>query len=154
MTDYPPLNLPPFDIKVRTTPEGRDVFDPLRRRWVRLTPEEWVRQHFCNYLVHHRGYPATSLGNEVGVNVGGVSRRCDTLLYRREGATPRMIVEYKAPSIPITESVFTQIQSYNSVLRADYLVVSNGLQTFCLHMDYIAQQATFLPEVPAYTDLR
>lgn len=154
MTDYPQLHLPAFAIRVREAQDGREVFDPLRRRWVRLTPEEWVRQHFCNYLIHHKGYPATSLGNEVGVNVGGVSRRCDTLLYRSEGATPRMIVEYKAPGIPITESVFTQIQSYNSVLRADYLIVSNGLQTFCLHLDYITMQATFLPEVPAYDELQ
>jgi hypothetical protein len=85
--------------------------------------------------------------------VGGVSRRCDTVLYAREGGVPRLIVEYKAPQVTITESVFTQVQSYNSVLRADYLIVSNGIQHFCCRIDYVMHRVQFLPEIPRYEDL-
>ena len=77
-----------------------------------------MRQHFVAFLVAERGYPQGLLANEIGINVGGVSRRCDTVLYAREGGMPRLIVEYKAPRVAITESVFTQLQSYNSVSRA------------------------------------
>jgi hypothetical protein len=91
--------------------------------------------------------------NEVTIDVGGVSRRSDTVLYRREGGTPRMIIEYKAPDVEITQEVFNQISSYNSVLHAEYLVVSNGLRHFCCHLDYESQQYRFLPEIPAYSDL-
>ncbi len=148
-----PLNLPPFDIKT-TERNGRTaIYDFLRRRYLALTPEEWVRQHFTHFLVEHKGYPAALLANEVSLNVGGVIRRCDTVLYHREGCRPRLIVEYKAPSVTITQQVFNQISSYNSVLRADYLIVSNGLQHYCCHIDYERQTAAYLRDVPAYGEL-
>lgn len=151
---FPKLNLPPVDLRLRQNKEGRTlVFDPLRRRFVTLTAEEWVRQHFVRFLMDDRGFPGALLGNEVGVTVGGVARRCDSVLFSREGGLPRVIVEYKAPHVAISQEVFTQIQSYNSVLRADYLVVSNGLRHFCCHMDYERQTATFLPQIPHYRDL-
>ena len=148
-----PLNLPTFNIKISQKNGRTHIFDILRRRYITLTPEEWVRQHFTNYLIDYLGYPAPLMANEVTINVGGVSRRCDTVLYRREEGTPRMIIEYKAPDIEITQEVFNQISSYNSVLRAEYLVVSNGLRHFCCHLDYESQQYRFLPEIPAYSDL-
>ncbi len=147
------LNLPPFDIKLAER-EGRQcVFDFLRRRYVALTPEEWVRQHFTHFLVAHKGYPAALLANEVSLNVGGVNRRCDTVLYRREGGRPRVVVEYKAPDVVITQQVFNQISSYNSVLRADYLIVSNGLSHYCCHIDYVRQTFSYLPDIPSYSEL-
>ena len=100
-----PLNLPSFNIKTKVQRGRTLVFDFLRRRYVTLTPEEWVRQHFVHFLVEHKGYPAALLGNEVGLKVGGVSRRCDSVLYHRDGGRPRAIVEYKAPSVPITQQV-------------------------------------------------
>ena len=143
MIPFPPLNLPTPALRLRKTADGRpQVYDGLRKRFVTLTAEEWVR-----------GFPQGLLANEVGVNVGGVSRRCDTVLYAREGGVPRLIVEYKAPQITITESVFTQVQSYNSVLRADYLIVSNGIQHFCCRIDYAKHRVQFLPEIPRYEDL-
>lgn len=148
-----PLNLPAADIKI-TERDGRTaIYDFLRRRYLTLTPEEWVRQHFTHFLVEHKGFPAALLANEVSLNVGGVARRCDTVLYRREGGLPRLIVEYKAPSIAITQQVFNQISSYNSVLHADYLIVSNGLQHYCCRIDYQKRTFRFLPDIPAYADL-
>lgn len=148
-----PLNLPAADIKI-TERDGRTaIYDFLRRRYLTLTPEEWVRQHFTHFLVEHKGFPAALLANEVSLNVGGVVRRCDTVLYRREGGLPRLIVEYKAPSVAITQLVFNQISSYNSVLHADYLIVSNGLQHYCCRIDYQKRTFRFLPDIPAYADL-
>lgn len=147
------LNLPSFEIKLSGTKEQPRIFDILRHRYVALTPEEWVRQHFTHFLVEHRHYPAALLGNEITVQLNGVARRCDSVLYSRDGGRPRMIVEYKAPEVPVTQAVFTQISAYNSVLRADYLVVSNGLAHYCCRMDYERQKAEFLPEIPFYEDL-
>lgn len=148
------LNLPTFQIKTTHRNGRTQIYDFLRRRYVTLTPEEWVRQHFTHFLVDHLGYPAALLGNEVTIDVGGVARRCDTVLYRREGGTPRLIVEYKAPDIPISERVFNQISAYNSVLRADYLIVSNGVEHYCCHLDYVHRTAEFLPGIPRHTELK
>lgn len=147
------LNLPPYEIKIRETDGRRTILDILRRKYVALTPEEWVRQHFTHWLTDHKHYPASLLANEITVRVGGVSRRCDSVLYHRAGAAPQMIIEYKAPHVPITQAVFQQIYSYNSVLRADYLVVSNGLTHYCCHVDYATRQVRFLPTIPDYEDL-
>lgn len=152
--NFPTLQLPQAPLRLRRNAEGRPlVFDFLRNRYVTLTAEEWVRQHFVHYLTVHLGYPSALLANEVGVEVGGVSRRCDSVLFSREGGVPRLIVEYKAPQVPITQEVFLQIQSYNSVLRAEYLVVSNGLRHFCCKIDYDLQRVSFLSEVPRYDEL-
>ncbi|MDD5780746.1 MAG: type I restriction enzyme HsdR N-terminal domain-containing protein [Bacteroidales bacterium] len=148
------LNLPTFQIKTTHRNGRTQIYDFLRRRYVTLTPEEWVRQHFTHFLVDHLGYPAALLGNEVTIDVGGVARRCDTVLYRREGGTPRLIVEYKAPDIPISERVFNQISAYNSVLRADYLIVSNGVEHYCCHLDYVHRTAEFLPGIPRHAELK
>ena len=93
------------------------------------------------------------MANEVGVNVSGVTRRCDSVLFARADASPRVIIEYKAPHIGITEAVFRQVESYNSILHADYLIVSNGLRHFCCHFDYNEGRAQFLPDIPHYHQL-
>ena len=147
------LNLPSYKINVAERCGRRMIYDFLRRRFVALTPEEWVRQHFTHFLVEHRHYPAALLGNEITVQLNGVARRCDSVLYSRDGGRPRMIVEYKAPDVPVTQAVFTQISAYNSVLRADYLVVSNGLAHYCCRMDYEQNKVEFLPEIPFYEEL-
>ncbi len=149
-----PLDLPPYAISLRPGPGGRtEIYDFLRRRYVALTPEEWVRQHFTHYLVDHKGYPAGLLANEVTVEVGGVRRRCDSVLFHPQGGRPRLIVEYKAPEVKISQATFRQISSYNSALRADYLVVSNGLKHYACRVSYAPPQATFLPDIPAYAEL-
>lgn len=149
----PPLNLPPAPLRLRQGAEREEVWCPLRHRFVALTPEEWVRQHFVHFLTEHRGYPVALMGNEMSIRVGNATRRCDTILYNKEGGTPRAVMEYKAPSVPITQDVFTQISSYNSVLRADYLFVSNGLRTVACRLGSEPDAYTFLPDVPSYAEL-
>lgn len=147
------LNLPPFNIKVAEREGQTTIYDFLRHRYLRLTPEEWVRQHFTHFLVEHKGYPTALLANEVTIDVNGVARRCDSVLYKAAGGMPRMIIEYKAPHIHITQSVFQQIYSYNSVLRADYLSVSNGINHYCCHVDYDNMRVDFLKDIPNYIEL-
>lgn len=146
------LNLPPFDAKVAVKDGKRVIFDVIRRKYVALTPEEWVRQHFVHFLTEHKGYPQSLLANEVQVQLNGTRKRCDTVLYRRD-LTARMIVEYKAPEVVITQKVFDQITRYNMVLHVDYLIVSNGLQHYCCRMDYESNSYSFLKEIPEYNSL-
>ena len=149
---YPPLNLPAADLRIESGDSGYTVFDPLRRRRVRLTPEEWVRQHFTAYLIQHKGYPAGLLGNEVSLTINGMTRRCDSVLYGLD-RQPQMIIEYKAPSVKITPKVLEQVATYNLLLHVDYLVMSNGLTHYCCKMDYESKKYVFLSEIPAYENL-
>lgn len=146
------INLPQYEIKVK--PRGNDfiIFDFLRRKWVALTPEEWVRQHFTHFLVEHKGYPKGLMANEVALQVGKLKRRADTVLYRRD-LSAQMIVEYKAPTVSITQKVFEQIGRYNIALHVDYLVVSNGMQHYCCRMDYGRNSYEFLRDIPDYDSL-
>ena len=146
------LNLPPYATKIAVRDGKNTIWDIIRRKYVALTPEEWVRQHFVHFLVGHKGYPASLLANEVALTLNGTSRRCDTVLYDRT-LSPRMIIEYKAPHIPITQKVFDQISRYNLVFRVDYLIVSNGLSHYCCRMDYARQSYQFLTDVPGYSEL-
>ena len=144
-----PLNLPPFSPRIRKEGEKTEIFDPLRQRFVALTPEEWVRQHFVNLLIEHKGYPRNLMANEVSLSLNGMNRRCDSVLYDPH-LQPRMIIEYKRPTVAITQKVFDQICRYNIVMRVDYLIVSNGINHYCCKMDYENQSYTFLKEIPDY----
>ena len=147
------LNLPEFNYKVKKTAEGSwTIHDRLRDRWVALTLEEWVRQHFVEWLISDKGFPASLMGNEVSLSQNGIARRCDTVAVDRSG-NPLVIVEYKAPSITITQKTFDQIVRYNMVLRARYLIVSNGLSHYCCRIDYENNSYQFLEEIPCYQDL-
>ena len=146
------LNLPPFDIKLQQRDGKSFIFDPLRKKYIALTPEEWVRQHFVHFLTDFKGYPKGLLANEVQLNLNGTKKRCDTVLFNKD-LSARMIVEYKAPHVEITQAVFDQITRYNMVLKVEYLIVSNGLRHYCCRIDYNTMQYTFLPDIPAYTEL-
>ncbi len=139
------LNLPTFAAKVKEKDGKHTIFDPVRRKYVALTPEEWVRQHFVNY-------PKELLANEVPLKLNGTSKRCDSVAYNRFLA-PLMIVEYKAPSIEITSAVFDQIVRYNMVLHVRYLAVSNGISHFCCKIDYENFTYSFLEGIPEYKEL-
>jgi predicted type IV restriction endonuclease len=147
-----PLNLPPIEAKVKTENGRTKIWDGLRRRYVALTPEEWVRQHFVGYLVGEKGYTAALMANEVRIELNGMSRRCDTVVYRRD-LMPRVIIEYKRPDVKITQRVFSQICRYNLVMQVDYLIVSNGLEHYCCRMNYAQQTYEFLDDIPNFQAL-
>lgn len=147
------LNLPSFDIRTRRMADGSmQVYDPLRRKFVALTPEEWVRQHFVNYLITEKGYRPALMANEVGLRLNGTLRRCDTVVYRRD-MTPAVVVEYKAPEIEITQHVFDQIARYNLVMRADWLIVSNGISHYCCLYDHTTGRYSFARDIPEWSSV-
>lgn len=146
------LNLPPFDVKVKKINDKLMVFDGLRRKYVSLTPEEWVRQHFVNYLITEKKFPPNLIANEMQINLNGLMKRCDTVVYNSH-LTPLVIVEYKAPEVKITQQVFEQVVRYNIVLRVRYLIVSNGINHYCCLMDYENQTFSYLKFIPNFTEL-
>ena len=138
------LNLPSFDTKIAIK-EGKNViFDPLRRKYVALTPEEWVRQHFINFLITYKGYPTALMANEVQVILNGTRKRCDSVLYRKD-LSARMIIEYKAPDISINQMVFDQIVRYNIVLKVE---IDNKCGVDCREMFHHDRLTFHLPTTP------
>ena len=146
------LTLPPYQIRVKETHGRKQIFDILRRKYVALTPEEWVRQHFIHYLIEHKNYPSSLLANEVSLQIGEKRMRADSVLYDNQ-LHPRMIIEYKAPNITLTQKVFDQITIYNLLLHVDYLIVSNGMTTYICKMDYEKQTYKFLEAIPNYENI-
>lgn len=147
------LNLPKTDLKIITRDGKQQVFDILRRKYVALTPEEWVRQHFINYLIQHKGYPAECIGNEISITLNGTKKRCDSVVYG-QNAQPAMILEYKSPQVEISQQVFEQISRYNIKLRVKWLVVSNGLRHYCCWLNYESGTSQFVEDIPPYSIIR
>lgn len=128
------------------------VYDILRRKYVALTPEEWVRQSFVHFLLSEKGYKKEVMNNEVQLSLNGMSRRCDTVVWDMTQHAA-VIIEYKAPDVKITQRVFDQIQRYNQVLQVRYLIVTNGMEHYCCKVDYEKQQCDFLREIPDWNTL-
>ncbi|MDE7412981.1 MAG: type I restriction enzyme HsdR N-terminal domain-containing protein [Muribaculaceae bacterium] len=149
---YPPLNLPYPELKVRKDEDMIKVFDSLRGKYVALTPEEYVRQHFTAWLRNSLHYPASLMANEIGIEVNGMKKRCDTVVFSSD-SSPLVIIEYKAPDVVISQSVFDQIVRYNMALKARYLIVSNGLNHYCCVIDYNTKSYNFIPAIPDYREI-
>ena len=149
---FPRLNLPAVPLRLREEDGTIKTFDPLRDKYVTLTPEEFVRQHFTAWLRDAKHYPASLMANEIGSDVNGTRKRCDTVIFGKDGK-PVVIVEYKAPDVAVNQAVFDQIVRYNVALHADYLVVSNGINHYCCVIDYNSGTYHFIPEIPDYTSL-
>ena len=143
------LNLPQYEAKITIKDGKRQIFDILRRSYVALTPEEWVRQHFVHYLINEKGYPQSLMANETAIQLNNIKLRCDTVVYDKQ-LKPRAIVEYKAPTVELKQEVFVQIARYNLVLKVDYLIVSNGIKHYCCKMDYENSCYKFVNEIPHY----
>lgn len=149
------LNLPqPSDLKIDLSDDSRGrIYDPLRQRWVALTPEEWVRQNFTSWLISYRNYPRSLMANEVGIRLQGMLRRIDTLVYSRDGKTPLCIVEYKSPDVTLSASTFRQAARYNIVMHAPLLIISNGLRHLCAVVTKGNPEPIYLKDIPTYEAL-
>lgn len=146
------LNLPPFEPKISEQAGKKAVWDPVRKLWTAFTPEENVRQAFVSYIVNYKGYPISHIANEQSIELNGMSRRCDSVVYDKSGQ-PKVIIEYKRPDVTITQKVFDQISRYNLVLHVDYLIITNGLKHYCIKMEYPTGKYTFLQDIPEYASL-
>ena len=146
------LNFPAFDVRTKTEGKRTLIFDSIRKKYVALTPEEWVRQHLIHYLITEKKYPATLISVETPLKYAHVDKRSDVLVHDRNGQ-PLMLAECKAPEVAITQKVFEQIAVYNLAIQAPCLMVTNGLQHYCLTAATDSAPACFLNEVPEYGEL-
>ncbi len=143
-----PLDLPAFDFRLQKKEKKPYIFDIIRKKYVCLTPEEWVRQHFLHYLINTLGYPKSLIKLES--RVGFQQSRTDIVVYNRM-ILPLMIVECKAPHVAVSHMVFDQAARYNSMLKAQLLVVTNGLKHFCCKVDYKTSKYQFLKIIPCFS---
>lgn len=145
------LNLPQYPIKIKKE-EGKDfIFDSIRKKYLVLTPEEWVRQNFVQYLIHDKKYPASLIAIEKGLKLNELQKRADALFYK--DSIPYVLIEFKAPNVKITQETFEQIARYNMVFKVPYLIVSNGINHYCCKVDFTANSFEFLKEIPKYDEL-
>lgn len=142
------LNLPHYDFRIKDD----QIFDPVRKKWVFLTPEEWVRQNFITYLMREKNYPRSLIRIEETIEVFNKTRRCDAVIYTRE-IKPLLIVECKKTTTKIGKKTFEQIAVYNSSILAKFLIVTNGLDHFCIKFNFTDNTHTFLNKIPTYGEL-
>lgn len=147
-----PLNLPPHPFKITQKEDTYFIFDEIRKKHLVLTPEEWVRQHFIRFLVKEKGFPTALLQIEGGLSLNQTRKRSDILVYNTAG-DKLMVIECKAPSVAITQATFDQAARYNSVYKAPWLVVTNGLQHYHAQIDHSNGRFLFVPELPHYQAL-
>jgi hypothetical protein len=146
------LNLPEYSFRI-TGKEGDEmILDPIRRKLVKLTEEEWVRQNFIQYLINEGKYPAGLIGVEVLFNLNNTRKRVDILVHTRNGE-PVMIVECKSPEVILDDKVFEQIATYNMAFCVPFLVVTNGIQHFACRIDHENKKFEYLLVIPLYNDL-
>lgn len=143
------LNLPKYQFKFKEVAEKIQIFDTFRKKYVVLTPEEWVRQNFIQYLVEEKKYPASLIAVEAGLKYNEMQKRADVLIYDKQGS-PLLLVECKAPEVKLTQDTFDQVARYNMIFKVTYLVVTNGLDHFCCKMDYSTNSYHFLQEIPDF----
>jgi len=142
------LNLPHYEFKITEGETGK-IFDFIRKKYVTLTPEEWVRQNFLKYLVSEKKYPQSLILIEKNLQVHQTKKRCDAVVYNNSGQ-PLMILEFKKPEVAINQDVFDQIGRYNIPLKVKYLVVSNGLKHYCCAIDFEKNKFWFVDGIPDY----
>jgi hypothetical protein len=144
-----PLNLPTYKFKIKSSENKLFIFDIIRKKYVVLTPEEWVRQHLIHYLIEEKNYPISLIAVEKKVTIHNLTKRTDILIFNNLGV-PNIIVECKAPSVKISQDAFDQIARYNLKLDANFLIVSNGLSHFYCKMDTKNECYVFLEDIPNY----
>jgi hypothetical protein len=144
------LNLPTYKFKIKSNENNYLIFDIVRKKYVVLTPEEWVRQHLIHFLIEEKNYPLSLIGVEKKLTINNLTKRTDILVFNTLGK-PEIIVECKAPSVKITQGTFDQIARYNLKLLANYLIVSNGLDHYFCQLDTKNETYLFLENIPNYT---
>jgi hypothetical protein len=146
------LNLPEFEFKIKSEGKVMQIYDPLRKKWIVLTPEEWVRQNFVRFLTETKHYSSARLVVEKTLNINRMKKRCDALYYDVTGK-PQLLIECKAPEVKITQRTFDQIARYNRVLNVPFLIVTNGMEHYCCTMDFENERYHFLREIPYASEL-
>ncbi|NQY67178.1 MAG: type I restriction enzyme HsdR N-terminal domain-containing protein [Flavobacteriales bacterium] len=147
------LNLPAYSYKVKSEKEKLLILDETRKKYVALTSEEWVRQHFISYLINNKSCPASLIAVETSLKYQKQDKRADIVVYDNL-ANPLLVVECKASNVKMTQKVFDQIAMYNLHFKAKYLAVTNGMEHFFCKMDYANKSYSFIKELPEYEELK
>ena len=145
------LNFPTYTFRLKNSENNTHIFDVIRKKFVVLQPEEWVRQHCVNFLIKEKKYPISLINVEKVVRINGLNKRYDIVVYNSNGSI-HLIIECKAPKIKISQSVFDQIARYNLALKASFLMVTNGLNHYFCTMDHNLGAYNFLKDLPSYTN--
>ena len=146
------LNLPTYSFKLKYSDDSEHIYDQFRKKYVRLTPEEWVRQNFAQFLIDEKEYPRGRMVIEKSLHFNNMKKRCDILVYDAT-SNPLVMVECKAPEVKIKKEVFDQIAVYNLFFKVRYLMVSNGLEHYMCRVDFDKRKTEFLTSIPAYHEL-
>jgi hypothetical protein len=146
------LNLPQYSFKITGDDKSEMIFDPIRKKYVKLTPEEWVRQNFLQYLIRQGQYSPGLISVEAMFHMNSLKRRVDILIHDRSGQ-PVMIVECKAPDVPVNDKVFDQIVCYNMEFKVPYLIVTNGLVHYICKINHEDKSYEFLNVIPLFKDI-
>ena len=144
------LNFPKFPYRIKNTENNISIFDIIRKKYVILQPEEWVRQHCLHYLIEEKKYPKSLINVEKELKFNQLKKRYDIVVFNSDGNV-HLVVECKAPNININQDTFDQIARYNLVLNATYLMVTNGINHYYCQMDYNNKTYNFLKEIPSYS---
>lgn len=144
------LNLPRYPFRLKQEGDTMYIFDEIRKKFLILTPEEWVRQHFIQFLIQEKKYPRSLIKLEGGLKLNSLHKRSDILLFNSAGKKI-VLVECKASSVKISQSAFDQVARYNAVHRVRFVVVTNGLQHYCAEIDFENESYKFLVELPEYS---
>ncbi len=143
------LNFPAYAFRFKNSENKVAVFDEIRKKFVVLTPEEWVRQHVVQFLLTDKNYPKSYINVEKVLKINGITKRYDAVVFKPDGSI-FLLIECKAPEVPISQNTFDQIARYNMTLKADYLMVTNGLNHYFCRMDFENEQYQFLRELPDF----
>jgi hypothetical protein len=143
------LNLPVFEFRIKDTGKRKSIFDEIRKKYVALTPEEWVRQNFVKYLIQHKNYPTGLISLEMAISINKNEKRCDIVVFEKTGK-PMLLVECKSPNVEITQKSFDQAIVYNMRLNVKYLILTNGKKHFCWMINSIEKKLDFLDSIPEF----
>ncbi|PKV51627.1 type I restriction and modification enzyme subunit R-like protein [Aquimarina sp. MAR_2010_214] len=143
------LNFPEYRFRFKNSENKVSIFDRIRKKFIILTPEEWVRQHTVHYLIEEKKYPESLINVEKLIQLNGLNKRYDIIIFNPDGSI-FLIVECKSARVKITQGVFDQIARYNLALNSEYLMISNGLDHYYCQMNYTDKQYTFLKDIPDY----
>jgi hypothetical protein len=144
------LDFPVYDFRLKNSENKPYIFDPIRKKFVYLTPEEWVRQHVLQFLIQTKGYPASLINVEKEIKIYDTKKRYDIVVFNSDGSI-FLLIECKRPKVPITQTTFDQIARYNLQLKGELLMVTNGLQHYYCAMDFEQERYHFLKELPNYS---
>ena len=147
-----PLNFPHYEFRLRQSGEKQQIFDIARKKFVALTPEEWVRQHILHHLHQAKSVPLSLIGVEVSLKLNSLVKRADLVVYARTGK-PLMLIECKAPGVSVSQLVFDQAARYDMIFHVNFMLITNGLAHYCCRFNHDEHSYSFLPDIPAYEEM-